>query len=84
MSPPKKGNAPDRVVYTIYKYPPEDPDHYVVRKWFKREGSDHLIPDGIVARSDTIEQARAEIPKTLSLWPSVSGDGEPKIFETYF
>ncbi len=73
---------PDRPVYTIYRHPPESPDHWVVRKWIWRHAVDRLIEDGLIARAASLAEARAAIPASLSLFPSVT-DGEPPIFETY-
>ena len=60
-------------MYTVYQYPEDYPEKFVVRMWFVMDGKPvpNEEPHAIV---DNLEQARKTIPKGLAMFPRAISD----------
>lgn len=65
------------ICYAIYDHPKDYPDSFVVRRWVGQVPD--VIPTGV---ADTLEQARALIPRGLSRIPHQASE-DPIIAETW-
>lgn len=68
------------VLYTIYDHPQDFPDYFVVRRWLV--ASNQPLPCRDCDLFDTLEDARASIPRGLSMITR-SADDDPVIRETW-
>ncbi len=79
---PRYLDSLELVILTIYDHPRDYPDDFVVRRWVGR-GLNEPVPDrDPYARVETLEEARALVPKDYSHTPRVAED-DPKIVESW-
>lgn len=67
-------------VWAIYDHPADFPRHFVVRAWMLR-GRGRTQPARAIL-ADTIDAARAEIPRGRVRLPAMAGD-DPSLCETW-
>jgi hypothetical protein len=69
-------------MWTIYDHPRDYPAGFVVREWFILRGQTQPVPAASGIGVDTLEEARACVPRGLMRLPRAPHD-DPAVAETW-